>query len=127
MRVVLGALLLAALVAGCGNTSKKYGRSDVEQAFRSQGFDLTAAPNLPGGFQTPSSFGGVVLVPRTHEPFAILVYEHESDANKASQVLRGQASSDTFDVQQGNVVVFSDEGVPAPMRIRINAALFQLP
>jgi len=126
MRVVLAALLMAALVAGCGNDSKRYSQSDVEQAFRSQGFDLTAALDLSGGFPASSSFAGVLLVPRTRERFAVLVYDHESDADKALQTLRSQASSDTFDVRQGNVVVYSDEGVTAPTRIRINAALFQL-
>ena len=126
MRLVLAALLMAALVAGCVNDSKKYRRSDVEQAFRSQGFDLTAALNLSGDSQAPSSFAGVALVPSTHERFTILVYEHESDADKAFQTLRSQASSDTFDVRKGNVVVFSDDGVTALTRIRINAALFQL-
>jgi hypothetical protein len=41
--------------------------------------------------------------------------------------LTSQATSETFDVRRGNVVVTSDEGTSPALRRRIRAALAELP
>lgn len=126
MRVVVAAVLIAALAAGCDDNDQKYSRGDVERAFQSQGFDLTAPLDLSDGPTELGAYSGGVYRPRTREEFVILVYDHEADADDAFQTLRSQASSATFDVRNANVVVTSDEGIPAPTRKRIRAALDEL-
>ena len=131
MRLVVAARLIVALAAGCDDNGQPYSRGDVKQAFESQRFDLTApmAPDGPLWLSSrpppseSSSYSGAIYVPRSGEPFLILVYDRESDADNAFQTLRSQASSETFDVRKANVLVTSDEGVTAPMRKRIRAAL----
>ena len=122
MRVVVAAVLIAALAAGCDDNDQKYSRSDVERAFQSQGFDLTAPLHLSDGPTELGAYSGGVYRPRTREEFVILVYDHEADADDAFQTLRSQASSATFDVRNANVVVTSDEGIPSPTRKRVRAA-----
>ena len=124
MRVVLAALVIAALAPGCDDNGQKYSGSDVEQAFHSQGFDLTKGLDQSDG--PLGSYAGVVYLPRTREEFLVLVYDHEGDADNAFRTLRSQATSGSFEIQKANVVVTSDEGVTAPMRKRIRAALEEL-
>ena len=128
MRVVLTALLVAALAAGCDDSGRKYTRSDVERAFRSQGFELFA-PNRPSVLDKEAM---LVLVDRRAddppvarigEPVFVLIYDDEKGATDADRALRSHATSETFDVRKGNVVVGSDERVTAPMRKRIREAL----
>jgi hypothetical protein len=121
MRAVVGALLVASLVAGCDDDGQKYTRSDVERAFRSQGFEL-AAPNPALVFEREA-----VLAPTTDEPFGVVIYENEKRATDAVGTLRSQATAETLDLQKSNVVVFSDEGVTPSVRKRIRDALAQLP
>ena len=129
MRVVLAALLVAALAAGCDDNGKTYSASDVEQAFHSQGFVLSAFYS-PGSPVSPSpialeganAIDGAMYANRGAR-FLVVVYDHNKDADNAFKTLRSQATSETFDVRKGNVVVTSDEGVTAPMRKRIRAAL----
>lgn len=134
MRVVLAAVVVAALVAACDDSGPKYSRGELERAFHSQGFDL-AGPIEPNGplwlsshapASKSSSYDGAIYVPRTGEPFLILAYDRETDADHAFQTLRSQATSASFEIQKANVVVTSDEGVSAPMRKRIRAALDEL-
>ena len=135
MRVVLAIVVVAALAAGCDDNGQKYSGNDVERAFQSQGFDL-AGPIDPEGplwlasrppRSEASSYDGAIYVPKTGEPpFLILVYDREGDADNAFKTLRSQATSGSFEIQRGNVVVTSDEGVTAPMRKRIRAALAEL-
>ena len=135
MRVLLAALLFAALAAGCDDNGQQLSRGDVKQAFESQGFDL-AGPVDPDGplwvasrapASDSSAYDGAIYVPRTGDPpFLILVYDRENDADNAFQTLRSQATSASFEIQKANVVVTSDEGVTAPMRKRIRAALAEL-
>ena len=106
MRVVVAAVLVAALAAGCDDNGQKYSRSDVERAFRSQGFDLSDSIDLSDGPLDSSSYAGVVYVPRTRERFVIVVYDHGSDADDSFQTLRSMGSSETFNAQKGNVVIF---------------------
>ena len=63
---------------------------------------------------------------KTGEPILVLIYEDEEGATDADRTLRSQATSGSFDVRKGNVVVTSDKGVTAPMRKRIRAALAEL-
>jgi hypothetical protein len=126
MRVVLAAVLIAALVAGCDDSGQKFSGKDVERAFRSQGFDLRATLDLSDGPLESSSYSGKLYLPQTQERFVIVVYDHQSDADDSFHTLRSMASSDTFDAQKGNVVVFSDDAVSGPMRKRIRAALEEL-
>jgi len=115
MRLVLAALLVAVLVAGCNDKGQTYSRSDVERAFSAQGLELLAPT------------GEDHLAPmNASEEFVVLIYPSEKKAADALRIFKSQASSESFDVQKGNVLVTSDDGVTAPMRIRINAALFQL-
>ena len=123
MRLLVSAVLVAALAAGCGGSGKTYSSDDVERAFQSQGFDLEPPPTA---MSKAMSGEDLYWVPKTGEPFVVVLYAHKSDADDAVKTLRSQASATTFDVQQANVVVMSDQGVTAPVRIRINAALFQL-
>ena len=60
---------------------------------------------------------------RIGEPVFVLIYDDEKGATDADRALRSHATSETFDVRKGNVVVGSDERVTAPMRKRIRAAL----
>ena len=116
MRLLVGAVLVAALAAGCHDNGQKYSRSDVEQAFGSQGLELLA----PTGEDH-------LLAPRnTDEEFVVVIYPNNEQATNALRVLKSQASSETFDVQNANVVVTSDEGVTEPMEKRIRAALDEL-
>jgi hypothetical protein len=95
-------------------------RSDVERAFRSQGFELVA-PNPALVFESEAA-----LAPKTDEPFGVLVYEDEKRATEAVRTLRSQGTSETLDLQKSNVVVFSDEGVTPSVRSRIGDALTEL-
>jgi hypothetical protein len=131
MRLVVAALLVAALAAGCDDKGQKYSRSEVERAFRSQGFELVA-PNRPSVLDKEAM---LALVDRQAddpptakmgEPILVLVYEDEKGATDADRTLRSQATSGSFDVRTGNVVVTSDERVTAPMQKRIRAALAKL-
>lgn len=125
MRVVLAALLVAALAAGCGDSAKTYNSDDVRRAFNSQGFDLIGPL---GQFATDSGgpYSGAAFTP-SRGPFIVLVFDRNGDADKADKTYQGQATSQSFEVRKGNVVVLSDDGVTPLTRIRINAALFQLP
>ena len=131
MRLVVAALLVAALAAGCDDNRQKYSRSDVEHVFRSQGFELFA-PNRPSVLDKEAMLALVdsqaVDPPtaKTGEPILVLIYEDEEGATDADRTLRSQATSGSFDVRKGNVVVTSDKGVTAPMRKRIRAALAEL-
>jgi hypothetical protein len=131
MRLVVAALLVAALAAGCDDNGQKYSRSEVERAFRSQGFELVA-PNRDFVFKKEAM---LALVDRqaddpetakTDEPTLVLVYEDDKGATDADRTLRSLGTSGTFDVRKENVVVHSDEGLTAPMRKRIRAALAEL-
>jgi hypothetical protein len=131
MRLVLVALLVAALAAGCDDSGQKYSRSDVERAFRSQGFEL-GAPNRPSALDKETMLALVdrqadeSQIAKMGQPTLVLVYEDEKGASNALRTLRSQATTETFDVRKANVVVTSDEGVTAPMRKRIRAALAEL-
>jgi hypothetical protein len=128
MRVVLASAVIAALATGCDSHGQPYSRSNVEHAFRSHGFNLSAPLDLSDGPPEASSYTGVVYLPQTRERFVIVVYDHQSDADDSFQTLtlQSQATSETFNAQKGNVVVFSDEAVTVPMRKRIRAALAEL-
>jgi hypothetical protein len=131
MRVVVAALLVAALAAGCDDNGQKYSRSDVERAFRSQGFELVA-PNRPSVLDKEAMLALVdaqAVDPPTAkmgEPILVLIYDDATGATDADRTLRSQATSGSFEVRKENVVVTSDEGVTAPMRKRIRAALANL-
>lgn len=124
-------MLVAALLAGCDDSGTTYSRSEVERAFHSQRFDLVA-PNRDFVFRKEAM---LALVDRQAddpptatigESILVLIYEDEKGATDAHRTLRSQASSETFDVRKANVVVTSDEGVTAPTRKRIRAALDEL-
>jgi hypothetical protein len=132
MRLVVVALLVAALAAGCDDNGQKYSRSDVEHAFRSQEFELFAPNRRPSVLDKEAILALVDRQaddPQTGEmgePVLVLIYDDEKGATDADRTLRSQATSGSFDVRKGNVVVTSDEGVTAPMRKRIRAALAEL-
>ena len=131
MRLVVAALLVAALAAGCDHSGKTYSRSEVERAFRSQRFELLA-PNRPSVLDKEAILTLVdsrAVDPSTAkigEPVFVLIYDDEKGATDADRALRSQATSETFDVRKGNVVVGSDERVTAPWKKRIRAALAEL-
>ena len=131
MRLVVAALLVAALAAGCDDNGQKYSRSDVERAFRSQEFELVA-PNRHFVFKKEAMLALIDRqaddppTARTGQPILVLIYEDEKGASDAYRTLRSQASFESFDARNENVVVHSDEGVTAPMRKRIRAALAEL-
>jgi hypothetical protein len=116
MRLVVAALLVAALAAGCDDNRQKYSRSDVERAFRSQGLELLA----------PTGEDRLLAPKTTDEQFVVVIFPNEKDATNALPTLRSESSSVSFDVRQGNVVVTADESVTAPMRKRIRGALATL-
>jgi hypothetical protein len=113
MRVLLAALVIAALPTGCDDNGDAYSRTDVERAFRSQGLELLA----------PTGEDHLLAPKNTDQQFVVAIYPNEEDAMNALRTLRSQASSESFDVRNENVVVTSDEGVTAPMRKRIRDAL----
>lgn len=122
MRVVVAALLTVAVAVGCDDSGQDYSRSDVQRAFRSQGFELVV-PNMPRGFGSTEE---ALLAPRTGEPFLVLVYGNERDARDAFRTATSHTTFESFDLQEGNVVVTSDEGVTQPVRKRVRDALGQL-
>jgi hypothetical protein len=120
MRRVVPALLIVVIAAGCNGNGKVYTRSDVERAFRSQGFELVAPTSK---LVTKNE---AVLAPKTGESFIVLIFKNEKRARAAARVLARQATPETLDVRQGNVVVESDEGVTRRIRTQIHAALSRL-
>jgi hypothetical protein len=90
------------------------------RAFRSQGFELVAATSK---LVTKNE---AVLAPKTGESFIVLIFKNEKRARAAARVLARQATPETLDVRQGNVVVESDEGVTRRIRTQIHAALSRL-
>ena len=131
MRLVVAALLVAVLAAGCDHSGKTYKANDVERAFHSHGFVLSAFwadPAVPPNhiaLEGVNAMDGAMYANRG-ERFMVVVYDHNTDADKAIETLRSQGSSETFDVRKRNVVVTSDDGVTAPMRKRIRGALAEL-
>jgi hypothetical protein len=135
MRVAVAAVLFAALAAGCDDNGQKYGRSDVEPAFRSRGLELLGpnrfdepVPNESNVYLLLAPTGeDRLLAPKTtDEQVVIVIFPNEKDATNALPTLRNESSSVSFDVRQGNVVVTADESVTAPMRKRIRDALDEL-
>lgn len=78
--------------------------------------------NVPEGVAIPGS----LLVPRSDESFLVFV-AHDSDADAAWPDYERQQDDDSFDARRANVVVISDDGPPAGVRMRILAALADLP
>ena len=126
MGVVVAAVVIAALPAGCDDSAQKYSRGDIDRAFRSQGLELQE-PNR-GEDSLLIAIDRASDAPRaeTGEPIGVVIYANEKDATDALRTRRSQASSESFELRKGNVVVTSDGGVNARMRKRLRDALAQL-
>jgi hypothetical protein len=128
MRVIVAALLCVAVASGCSSDGAQYSRSDVTRAFRLQGFDLVpltsrlATPNTRVVFIKTKA----MLAPNSGGPFYVLLFKNEKRAISAFKTLTSQATPETLDLRQGNVVVTSDESVTSGVRKRIRAALARL-
>jgi hypothetical protein len=129
MRVAVAVLLVIAVASGCSGDDRHYSRGDVVHAFRSQGFDLgeltsrLATPTTRVVFKTRA-----MLAPNSNSggPFLVLLFKDERRAVFAFNTLTSQATPESFDLRQRNVVVTSDERVPSRVRKRIRAALARL-
>jgi hypothetical protein len=104
------------VLVGCGS-GQRFSRSEVEQAFARHGVRLVVP-------EERFDFGQeVMLAPRAGEPFLVLVYRHDGAARKGISALTSQRSPTSFDRRTANVVVTSDDGLAAPTRRQIEAAL----
>jgi hypothetical protein len=128
VRVIVTALVVVAVAAGCRGDGTQYSRGEVTRAFRSEGIQLTsglAMPNARVVFPKKND-GEDLLVPNSGGSFLVLLFNSEKRAASAFQALTGQATRDTFDLRQRNIVVTSDEGVSPAVRKRIRRALARL-
>jgi hypothetical protein len=118
--------VIAALAAGCDDSAQKYSRSDIDRAFRSQGLELQEPNRGEDSLLIAIDRASDPPGAETGEPIGVVIYANENDATDALRTLRRQASSPSFDLRKGNVVVTSDGGVNAGMRKRLRDALAHL-
>ena len=121
MRVVVAALLIAALAAGCDDEGQNYSAGEAKRAFHSHGFEMVA-PNR-------DDFITFALDPKSGDQVIVAVYGNEERAKKAENTvftLGNQSSSATFNLRKGNVVVTAEKDASASVRKRIRLALASL-
>ena len=106
----LSATLVA--LAGCGHESKLYSTEDAKRAFAKEGFVL-----VPTGIEQR------LLLPKSGEPFTVVVARSEADAKYAYRALNRQSTRLTFDLRARNVLTTSDTGLSGSDKARLRRAM----
>jgi hypothetical protein len=112
------AALLA--LAGCGHGSKVYSPQDAKRAFAKEGFVLV--PMFP---QQPPDRRRI-LVPKSAEPFTVVVARTAADAKDACRALNRESTRLTFDLRTRNVITTSDTGLAEGNKARLRRAMHHL-
>ena len=117
MRLLTWGAASAALLAlaGCSHGSKLYSQQDAKRAFAKEGFML-----VPTGLERR------VLVPKTREPFTVVVARTEADAKYAYRALNRESTRLTFDLRARNVLTTSDTGLTRAEKARLRRAMHHL-
>jgi outer membrane lipopolysaccharide assembly protein LptE/RlpB len=111
-----GALTAALLVlAGCGHESKLYSAQDAKRAFAREGFVLV-----------PTGIEHRILLPKSAEPFTVVVARTEADAKNAYRAMNRESARLTFDLRARNVLTSSDTGLSPGDKARLRRAMRHL-
>lgn len=109
----MSATLLA--LAGCHGGSKPYSTEDARRAFAKEGFVLV-----------PTGIEHGLLLPKSGEPFIVIVARSEADAKHAYRALDRQSTRLTFDLRARNVLTTSDTGLSHGDKARLRRAMGHL-
>jgi hypothetical protein len=74
----------------------------------------------------PTGLEKRVLVPKTMEPFTVVVARTEADAKYAYRVLNRQSTRLTLDLRARNVLTTSDTGLTRGDKARLRRAMHRL-
>jgi hypothetical protein len=110
---LMSATLLA--LAGCHHGSKLYSTEDARRAFAKEGFVLV-----------PTGIEHRLLLPKSGEPFTVVVARSEADAKSAYRALNRQSTRLTFDLRVRNVLTTSDTGLSLRDKARLRRAMRHL-
>jgi hypothetical protein len=103
------------VLAGCGHGSKLYSTEDAKRAFAKEGFVLLA-----------TGIEHRLLLPKSGEPFTVVVAGSEADAKYAYRKLRRETARFTFDLRARNVITTSDTGLTRSDKMRLRRAMAHL-
>ena len=110
-------MLLA--VASCGHGSRLYSSQDAKRAFAREGFVLVSMTAQPLDRSR-------ILVPKSREPFTVVIARSEADAKYAYRKLRRETTRFTFDLRARNVITTSDTGLARSDKMRLRRAMAHL-
>jgi hypothetical protein len=111
-----GAMIATPLaLAGCHHGSKLYSTEDAKRAFAKEGFVLV-----------PTGIEHRLLIPKSGEPFTVVVARSEADARYAYRGLNRQSTRLTFDLRAHNVLTTSDTGLSRGDKARLRRAMRHL-
>ena len=114
---LMSVMLLA--VAGCGHGSRLYSSQDAKRAFAREGFVLVSMTAQPLDRSR-------ILVPKSREPFTVVIARSEADAKYAYGKLRRETTRFTFDRRARNVITTSDTGLARSDKMRLRRAMAHL-
>jgi hypothetical protein len=106
-------------VAGCGHGSRLYSSQDAKRAFAREGFVLVSMSARPLDRSR-------ILVPKSREPFTVVIARSEADAKYAYRKLRRETMRFTFDLRARNVITTSDTGLARSDKMRLRRAMQHL-
>jgi hypothetical protein len=107
------ATLLA--LAGCHHGGRLYSVQETQRAFAREDF-------VP----VPTGIEHRLLVPKSGEPFTVVVAGTNADVKYAYRVLNRQSTRLTFDLRARNVLMTSDEGLSRSEKARLRRAMRHL-
>jgi predicted small lipoprotein YifL len=110
------AVLLA--LAGCGQGSKLYSPQDAKRAFAEEDFVL-----VPMDLEQPRERRSRILVPKSAEPFTVVVARTTAEAKDAYRALNRQSTRLTFDLRERNVLTISETGLTHRDKARLRRAM----
>ena|SRR5215212_7979064 len=102
-------------LAGCDQGSKLYSTEDAKRAFAKEGFVMV-----------PTGIEHRLLLPKSGEPFTVVVARSEADAKYAYRTLNRQSTRLTFDLRARNVLTTSDTGLSRSDKARLRRAMRDL-
>jgi hypothetical protein len=103
------------MAAGCDHGSKLYSTKDAKRAFAKEGFVLV-----------PTGITRRLLLPKSGEPFTVVVARSEAEAKYAYRALNRQSTSLTYDLRARNVLLTSDTGLSSRDKARLRRAMGDL-